>query len=161
MPLTISSPALTDGGAVPARFTCDGDQVAPPIMWSQVPPGTRSLVLVVHDPDAPDPAAPKRDFTHWVVYDLPPAAERIAEDATRGALPDPAREGKNDEGSTGYTGPCPPVGRHRYFFRLSALDAMLGDLGAPTRQEVERAMEGHVLETAELVATYERPGGSG
>jgi Raf kinase inhibitor-like YbhB/YbcL family protein len=160
MPLTVLSPAFSDHGPVPAVYSCDGENVAPPLGWSGAPPHTAAFALIVDDPDAPDPAAPKRTFVHWVLYDIPAAVPEIAEGATAGTLPDGAREGRNDEGSLGYTGPCPPVGRHRYFFKLYALDAPLGDLGEPTKAELERAMEGHVLERAQLVGTYGR-GGAG
>lgn len=163
MPLTLRSTAFAAQGAIPALYTCDGANVSPPLEWEQLPVGTRSLVLIVDDPDAPDPAAPQRVFVHWVLYDLPPSMGRVDEGASGGAgasaLPDPAREGRNDAGLPGYTGPCPPIGRHRYFFHLHALDVELGDLGSEaTRREVESAIQGHVLETAELVATYQLGG---
>lgn len=157
MPLTLRSPAVDDGGVLPVRFTCDGDGVSPPLAWEQVPAGTRSLVLIVDDPDAPDPARPQRVFVHWVVYDLPPAVERLAEAASPDALPDPARQARNDRQQPAYTPACPPIGRHRYFFHLHALDAELGDLGPEVgRREVEAAMRDHVLERATFVATYAR-----
>jgi hypothetical protein len=107
----------------------------------------------VDDPDAPDPAAPTRTFVHWLLYDIPASVIELAEG---GALPDGTREGRNDEGSTGYSGPCPPIGRHRYFFKLYALNKVLGDLDTPTKVELERAIEGHILEQTQLVGTYER-----
>ena len=156
MPLTLTSPAFGHMAAIPARFTCDGADVAPPLEWSDAPAGTRAFALIVDDPDAPDPARPQRTYVHWVLHDVPPAARSLPEGAAAGSLPAGTREGRNDWGRTGYGGPCPPVGRHRYFFKLHALDAPLGDLGTPTKAEVERAMEGHVLARAELVGTYER-----
>ena len=158
MPLVLRSTAFDALTEIPAVYTCDGENFSPPLEWEQVPPGTRALVLIVEDPDAPDPAAPQRIFTHWVAYDLPPSVGRLDEGASGEpptALPDPAREARNDAGRPGYTGPCPPVGRHRYYFHLYALDAALGDLGpGATRREVEDAMRGRVLERAELMATY-------
>ena len=156
MAFTIRSTAFGPMGAVPRKYTCDGDNVAPPLEWSGTPDGTQSLALVVDDPDAPDPAAPKRVFVHWVVYDLPRSANGLPEGAIRTTLPSGAREGKNDWDQTGYGGPCPPKGRHRYFFRLYALDTLLGDLRAPSKADLEGEMAGHVLATAELVGTYER-----
>ena len=154
MALTLTSPAFGPGAGIPARYTCEGEDVSPALAWSGVPPGTRSLVLIVDDPDAPDPRAPKTTWVHWVLYDLPPASTGLPEDAR--TLPAGAREGRNDWKRTGYGGPCPPVGRHRYFHKLYALDVALGDRGTPTKSELERAMQGHVLGRAELVGTYEK-----
>jgi Raf kinase inhibitor-like YbhB/YbcL family protein len=151
--LTLTSPAFNDQGAIPARHTCDGDEIAPALAWTGAPAGTKSFALIVDDPDAPDPAAPKRTFVHWVLYDVPPAAAGLPEGP---ALPAGAREGRNDFGRTGYGGPCPPIGRHRYFHKLYALDAALGDLGTPDKAALERAMKGHVLAEASLVGTYEK-----
>jgi hypothetical protein len=151
VPFAIHSSAFEDRGAMPARFTCEGDDVSPPLAWSAPPDGTKSLALVVDDPDAPDPAAPKRTWVHWVVYDLPPSAGELAEGA---ALPAGARAGKSDFNSQRWRGPCPPIGRHRYFFKLYALDESLGDRGALTKAELENAMAGHVLAKSELVGTY-------
>ncbi|ROR34575.1 PBP family phospholipid-binding protein [Inmirania thermothiophila] len=156
MALTLTSPAFGDGDEIHARYTCDGDDVSPPLAWSGVPAGTRSLALIVDDPDAPDPSAPRMTWVHWVLYDLPPASAGLPEAVTPEALPAGTREGRNDWGRTGYGGPCPPVGRHRYFFKLYALDATLGDLGRPTKAALEAAMQGHVIEQARLVGTYRR-----
>jgi Raf kinase inhibitor-like YbhB/YbcL family protein len=153
MPMTILSPAFADHAPIPEPYTCDGDDAAPPIGWSAPPPHTASFALIVDDPDAPDPAAPKRTFVHWVVYDIPASVTELGEGDA--ALPDGAREGRNDGGGVGYMGPCPPIGRHRYFFKLYALDTVLGDLGTPSKADLERAMEGHVIERAQLVGTYE------
>jgi len=153
MALAVHSPAFRDGGEIPKRFTCQGRDAPPELDWSGVPAGAKSLALIVDDPDAPDPAAPKRTWVHWVLYDIPPTATGLSEG---GALPPGTRQGTNDWSRTGYGGPCPPVGRHRYFFKLYALDLRLGDIGAPTKAELERAMEGHVLARAQLVGTYEK-----
>ena len=158
MTLTLTSSAFRHQGEIPRRHTCDGADVSPPLGWSGIPAGTRSLALVVDDPDAPDPAAPKVRWVHWVVYDIPPGTDALPEAAAPGALPPGTREGTNDWKRTGYGGPCPPVGRHRYVHTLYALDTTLGDLGRPTRQALERAMEGHVLARAELVGLYSRAG---
>lgn len=154
MTLTLRSPAFASQGELPARFAAEGGNQSPPLEWDGVPEGTRSLALLVHDPDAPDPAAPKRDFVHWVVYDLPAASGRLDEGASGTPLPGGASEGRNDKGDAGYTGPKPPVGRHRYFFRLHALDVTLGDRGPLDRRALDLAMDGHVLAAAELVGTY-------
>ncbi|MFZ9886189.1 MAG: YbhB/YbcL family Raf kinase inhibitor-like protein [Myxococcota bacterium] len=155
MTFSLQSPAFAATGALPRRFTADGEDVSPPLWIEDIPPAAQSLALVVIDPDAPDPRAPTTTFDHWVLYNLPPSMTTIPEGA--GARP-PAKalEGRNGYGQCGYRGPNPPVGRHRYFFRLFALDQRLPDLVGPTRLELERAMAGHVLDTAEIIATYER-----
>jgi Raf kinase inhibitor-like YbhB/YbcL family protein len=111
---------------------------------------------VVDDPDAPDPAAPRMTWVHWVLYHLSPALAGLDEGLRHGALPQGTREGLNDWKRTGWGGPCPPIGRHRYFFKLYALDAELGDLGTPTKARLEQAMRGHVIAEAQLVGTYEK-----
>src|SRR5262245_31943314 len=146
MPLTITSPAFPAGGAIPAVYTGEGRDVSPPLAWSSVPAGAKSLALIVDDPDAPDPAAPKRVYVHWVLYDLPPGSTGLPEAGAAGDLPAGTRQGKNDWGRTGYGGPMPPIGRHRYFFKLYALDAVLGDLGTPSKAELLKSMDGHILE---------------
>jgi Raf kinase inhibitor-like YbhB/YbcL family protein len=154
MALTITSAAFAEGGEIPSVHTCQGEDRSPPLAWSGVPAGTRSLVLIVDDPDAPDPRAPTRTWVHWVLYDIPPAITGLPAAVAPGDLPPGTREGLNDWKRTGYGGPCPPIGRHRYFFRLFALDAVLPDLGTPTRATLEKAMEGRVLEKGALVGTY-------
>src|SRR5512138_1893497 len=156
MPLSIRSPAFADGAEIPIRHTCEGADRSPPLAWSDVPGEARSLALVVDDPDAPDPAAPRMTWVHWVLYDLPPATPGLGEGLHHGGLPPGTREGLNDWKRTGWGGPCPPIGRHRYFFKLYALDAPLGDLGAPTKARLEAAMKGHVVAEARLVGTYEK-----
>lgn len=156
MSLILSSPAFDAGGTIPAVHTCDGNDVSPPLSWSGMPPGTRSLVLIIDDPDAPDPAAPQRVWTHWVLYNLPPDASGLAQGVHAKDLPRGTLEGLNDWKRTGYGGPCPPIGRHRYFHKLYALDTVLPDLGHPARRELEKAIEGHVLERAELTGLYQR-----
>ena len=153
MPLSLSSPAFPHRGEIPEAYTCDGANTHPPLAWSGVPAGTRSLVLIVDDPDAPDPKAPTHTHVHWVLFDIPPSVAGLP--AGEG-IPTAAREGLNSWKQRGYGGPCPPMGRHRYFFKLYALDSALGDLDTSTKDGVERAMRGHVLEQAELVGTYER-----
>lgn len=157
MPFELTSPAFTNGGAIPTKYTCEGEDVSPALAWQDLPAGTRSLVLIVDDPDAPDPAAPKMTWVHWVLFDLPPGSTGLPEGAGSGeALPEGARSGRNDWKRAGYGGPCPPIGRHRYFHKLYALDRKLSLTGQPSKQEVESAMHGHVLATAELIGTYEK-----
>ena len=154
MALALTSTAFVHDGAIPASYTCQGKDVSVPLAWSGVPAGTRSLVLIVDDPDAPDPAAPKMTWVHWVLYNIPPGAAGLEEAVKPGELPKGTLEGRNDWGRTGYGGPCPPVGRHRYFFKLYALDVVLPDLGTPDKARLERAMKGHVLAKHELIGTY-------
>jgi hypothetical protein len=152
--MQLSSTAFEPHGEIPERHTCEGDDVAPALAWSALPAGTQSLALVVDDPDAPDPAAPQRTWVHWVLYDIPPEATGLAEGAR--SLPSGTRDGVNDWKRSGYGGPCPPIGRHRYFFKLYALDSLLPDLQPPTKAVLEAAMRGHVLAQAELVGTYQK-----
>ena len=150
---TVTSAAFEDGTAIPRRHTCEGQDIPPSLAWSGAPTGTKSFVLIVDDPDAPDPKAPKRTWVHWVLYDIPPSTTALSEGSV---LPPGTRPGRNDWGRTGYGGPCPPIGRHRYFHKLYALDIVLGDLGQPGKGELEKAMKGHVLAESRLVGTYEK-----
>jgi hypothetical protein len=154
--MILTSGAFAHGGAIPAHCTCDGKDRSPALAWSGVPTHAKSLVLIVDDPDAPDPAAPKMTWVHWVLYNLPARDGGLVEAVKPADLPAGTREGLNDWKRTGYGGPCPPIGRHRYFHKLYALDVVLPDLGRPTKAQVEKAMEGHVLAHAELVGTYQR-----
>jgi Raf kinase inhibitor-like YbhB/YbcL family protein len=156
MTLSLTSTAFTAGGAIPKRYTCEGDDVSPPLAWRDPPAGTKSLVLIVDDPDAPDPAAPKLTWVHWVLYDIPATAGGLPEAVKPSALPRGTRQGLNDWKRTGYGGPCPPIGRHRYFHKVYALDTVLGDLGQATKAKLEAALKGHVLAQAELVGTYQK-----
>ena len=152
----LSSSAFSENSAIPAQFTCQGADRSPPLAWTDVPAGTKSFALIVDDPDAPDPAAPKTTWVHWVLYNLPPETTALAEGMGASTLPKGSREGLNDWKATGYRGPCPPIGRHRYFFKLYALDTVLPDLHQPTKAKLEAAMEGHILVKAELIGTYEK-----
>ena len=155
--LRLTSSAFPSGEALPARHTCDGEDLSPPLAWSDPPAGTKSFALVVDDPDAPDPKAPRTVWVHWIVYDLPADARALREALrSAGDLPKGARMGRNDWGKPDWRGPCPPVGRHRYVHKLYALDLLLGERGALTKRELEAAMDGHVLARAELIGTYER-----
>ena len=156
MSLAIGSPVFDNLGEIPRRYTCEGEDVSPPLTWSGVPEGTRSFALIVDDPDAPDPLAPKMTWVHWVLYNLPADVHGLPEAVTETALPPGTGQGLNDWKRTGYGGPCPPVGRHRYFFKLYALDRVLPDLGTPTKPALLEAMAGHVLAQAQLMGTYEK-----
>ncbi|MFM7135971.1 MAG: YbhB/YbcL family Raf kinase inhibitor-like protein [Planctomycetota bacterium] len=158
MALTLTSPAFEHGQPIPRRYTCEGDDISPPLEWTGIPEGTKSLALIVEDPDAPDPAAPKRVWVHWVLYDIPVNVSGLPEGAGEKDLPKGSREGLNDWKKVGYGGPCPPVGRHRYFHRLYALDTVLGDLGDVTKRDLLARIDGHVLGEAELVGTYVKQG---
>ena len=156
MALKLTSPAYEDGGIMPSRFTCEGQDFSPPLAWSGAPGGTQSLVLIIDDPDAPDPKAPQHTWVHWVLYDLPPSSTGLAEGASPDGLPPGTKGGRNDYKRTAYAGPCPPIGRHRYFHKLYALDTRLGGLSNPTKAEVEAAMQGHVLAQAQMIGTYQK-----
>jgi Raf kinase inhibitor-like YbhB/YbcL family protein len=156
MSFQLISAAFLPHGAIPKRHTCDGEDRSPQLAWHSAPEGTKSYALVVDDPDAPDPAAPKVDWVHWVIYDVPAETRALAQGAAK-SLPAGTLEGLNDWKQTGWRGPCPPVGRHRYFFRLYALDTTLSDLKKPARAALEKAIEGHVLARAELVGRYQHP----
>jgi Raf kinase inhibitor-like YbhB/YbcL family protein len=152
MDLDVTSSAFEEGGAIPARYTCDGLDVSPPLSWGSVPDGTRSLALIADDPDAPG-----RTFVHWVIYNLPPDTQRLPEDVpNRQTLPGGAAQGVNGVGGAGYTGPCPPSGTHRYFFKLYALDTELDLGGGATKEDLVGAMEGHILAEGRLMGTYRR-----
>ena len=156
MGLRLTSTAFEPGGAIPRRYTCDGPDLSPPLSWSGLPEKTRSLVLVVDDPDAPDPAAPKVTWVHWVLYNIFPSAVGLPEATDTVDLPDGTREGLNDWRHTGYRGPCPPTGRHRYFHKLYALDTVLPDLGPVTKAQLKEEMEGHILDQVQLMGMYQR-----
>jgi len=156
MNLQLTSPSFTDGGRIPREHTCEGADASPQLDWRGVPASAKSLALIVDDPDAPDPAAPRMTYVHWVLYNLP-AAEGGLPAAMRGdQLPRGAQSGLNDWGRPGYGGPCPPIGRHRYFHKLYALDTVLTGLDRPTKAQLEAAMAGHVLAEARLIGTYQK-----
>jgi len=156
MSLTLSSDAFSEGDAIPTEYTCQGADISPRLQWDGVPDNARSLVLIVDDPDAPDPKAPKRTWVHWVLYNLPPDLHELAKGIPSPELPTGTGEGTNDWQRTGYGGPCPPIGRHRYFHKLYALDTLLDGLIKPTKAQLESAMTGHVIAQAVLMGTYEK-----
>ena len=156
MTFALTSSAFTHGAAIPTKYTCEGADVSPPLAWSGVPTGTKSFALIVDDPDAPDPRAPKKTWVHWVLYDLPPDSHGLPENASAGHLPPGIKAGNNDWKRNSYGGPCPPIGRHRYFFKLYALDKQLDLKPGATKRTVEQAMENHILAHCELMGTYKR-----
>lgn len=156
MTMKLFSPAFSEKGSIPAVYTCDGEDISPPLDWTGLPAETKSLALIVDDPDAPDPKAPKMTWVHWVLYNIPPQANGLPEKIARQDLAPGTKEGLNDWKRKGYGGPCPPIGRHRYFFKLYAIDILLADLGLPTKSQLLKVMEGHVLDEAELIGTYKR-----
>jgi Raf kinase inhibitor-like YbhB/YbcL family protein len=158
MALILTSPAFANNGAIARQYTCDGPDISPPLRWSDAPKGTKSFALIVDDPDAPDPRAPKTVWVHWVVYNIPADVPALPEDAVKHGLPSGTQQGFNDWRRAAYGGPCPPIGRHRYFHKLYALDVMLPDLGHPTKAELLDAMKGHVLAETQLVGTYQKGG---
>lgn len=156
MAFSIRSLVFAGNGSIPKRYTCEGEDVSPPLSWSDVPPAAKSLALIVDDPDAPDPRAPQRTYVHWVLYNIPASATGIEEDEKKKGVPKGSLAGKNDWGRTGYGGPCPPIGRHRYFFKLYALDALLPDLDKPNKAALLDAMKSHVIAETQTMGTYEK-----
>jgi Raf kinase inhibitor-like YbhB/YbcL family protein len=153
--MELTSAAFASHKAIPPAHTCEGADRSPPLAWAGAPAGTKTFALIVDDPDAPDPAAPKTTWVHWVLYNIPASVQALAEGAKAlaGAL-----DGLNDWKRPGWNGPCPPIGRHRYFFKLYALDETLPELETGSKAELEAAMKGHVLAHAELVGTYQKQG---
>ena len=156
MSMSIISSSFPYNGAIPTRHTCEGHDASPELLFADVPAGTKSLALIMDDPDAPDPAAPKRVWVHWVLYNIPPTSSGLPEGIATEDLPPGTQEGLNDWQRTGYGGPCPPIGNHRYFFKLYALDTVLPDLKRPTKAKLEEAMRGHIIATAELIGLYQK-----
>ena len=156
MTLILRSNVFEDGASIPAKYTCKGNDISPPLSWENVPAMAHSLALIIDDPDAPDPSAPKTTWVHWVVYNIPPVTTQLLEHMTSATLPAGTKEGVNDWGRTGYGGPCPPIGRHRYFHKLYALDKVLDGLISPTKAALETAMQGHIIAHAQLIGTFQK-----
>ena len=154
--LKLESTAFREGGEIPSTYTCEGRNISPPLAWSGVPTDARSLVLIIDDPDAPDPNAPRMTWVHWVLYNIPINTNGLAEGVSADTLPQGAEEGLNDWKKVGYGGACPPIGRHRYFHKLYALDAQLHGLIKPTKTTLENAMKGHIIEQTALMGTYKK-----
>jgi len=156
MALVLKSPAFADHGAIPKQYTCEGADISPPLNWSGAPAGTRSFALIVDDPDAPDPHAPKMTWVHWVVHNIPADVHNLPEGAATHGMPAAAVQGLNDWKRAAYGGPCPPIGRHRYFHKLYALDAVLSGLGHPSKAQLLEALKEHLLAESQLVGTYQK-----
>ncbi|MBE9472062.1 MAG: YbhB/YbcL family Raf kinase inhibitor-like protein [Chloroflexi bacterium] len=148
----LTSPRFARGEPIPRKYTCDGEDISPPLRWSDPPQGTQSLALIADDPDAPIGT-----WVHWVLYNLPAETRGLPEAVPPDAdLPDGSRHGRNSWRRLGYGGPCPPSGTHRYFFRLYALDTVLDLAARSSKKQLLRAMERHVLAQAELMGVYAR-----
>jgi Raf kinase inhibitor-like YbhB/YbcL family protein len=154
--MELTSPSFEHQKGIPEQFTCQGEDISPGLKWAGIPDGTKSLVLIVDDPDAPDPANPRMTWVHWVLYNIPATATSLSEGIKDTELPNGTLQGLNDWKRKGYGGPCPPIGQHRYFHKLYALDIVLTDLGQPTKAELEKAMEGHIISKAELIGLYQK-----
>ncbi len=145
--MTLTSPAFSNNQPIPKKYTCDGEDINPPLEISKVPENTKSLVLIVDDP-----YAPFRPFTHWLVWNINPETTLIGENS----LPEGAVQGVNDFGKNSYGGPCPPSGIHRYYFKLYAIDILLNLPPSSKKSALEKAITGHILDSAELIGTYQR-----
>lgn len=156
MAFTLSSPVFTHMGEIPNKYTCVAEDISPPLQWHDIPENTVSFALIVDDPDAPDPAAPKTTWVHWVLYNLPANIRSLSEAIDSASLPEGALQGINDWSRAGYGGPCPPVGRHRYFFKLFALDIRISNNHKMTKAELESVMEGHIIKKTELIGTFQK-----
>ncbi len=158
MSFSLRSDSFEASGEIPRKFTCEGDDTSVHLSWSGAPEATKSFALIVDDPDAPDPDAPQMVYVHWVLYNIPADADELTEDINTEELPNGTQQGLNDWKRTGYGGPCPPIGRHRYFHKIYALDCVLPDLASPSKPQLLEAIQGHVLAQAELMGTYKKQG---
>lgn len=154
--MKLTSSSFQNQQDIPKKLTCDGDDISPELTWSGAPEGTKSFALIVDDPDAPDPSNPKMTWVHWVLYNIPSTTNSLPEGISKENLPRGTQDGLNDWKRTGYGGPCPPIGKHRYFHKLYALDTVLPDLQRPTKNNLIKAMENHILEQVELIGLYSR-----
>lgn len=150
--MELKSKAFAEGAVIPQKYSCEGSNISPPLSWRDFPPETKSFALIVDDPDAPDPKEPIRTWVHWILYNIPARVTSLEEGIQ--VLPRGTQTGVNDWKKPAFGGPCPPIGRHRFFHRLYALDTELENLNHPTKAELEAAMKGHVLAKAELIGTY-------
>ena len=156
--MKIESNQFQEGGEIPSTYTCEGSDNSPPLSWADIPANAASLVLIMDDPDAPDPMAPKMTWDHWVLYNIDPASNGLGENVSDNQLPVGTEVGLSSWNKHKYGGPCPPIGRHRYFFHLYALDIILPSLEEATSKAVRDAMAGHVVEQAVLMGTYQKVG---
>ena len=156
MTFNLSSSAFAPNSSMPTKYTCEGAGISPPLAWSGAPANAKSFALIVEDPDAPDPAKPTRVVSHWVAYNIPASATSLSENASNKGMPAGSAQGSNEGNKQVYMGPCPPIGRHRYFFKLFALDTVLSGLSNPKKADLEKAIQGHVVGNAELIGTYQK-----
>ena len=156
MDFKISSKSFENNQDIPIQYTCEDADISPERNWSNIPNGTKSLALIVDDPDAPDPNDPKMTWVHWVLYNLPTSVNNLEEGVSVEELPENTLEGTNDWKKPGYGGPCPPIGTHRYFHKLYALDAVLPNLELPTKDKLLKAMEGHIIGESQIVGLYKK-----
>jgi Raf kinase inhibitor-like YbhB/YbcL family protein len=154
--LNLSSSAFAANAAIPSKYTCEGANVSPPLAWSGAPATAKSFVLIVEDPDAPDPAKPTRVVTHWVAYNIPGTTSALSENASKKGMPPGSAQGLNEANKPAYMGPCPPIGSHRYFFKLYALDTVLTGLKNPKKADVQQAMQTHVVDSTQFIGTYQK-----
>ena len=154
--MEMTSSVFTHNGKIPTQYTCEGKDLSPSLSWYNVPSNTKSLALIVDDPDAPDPAAPQMTWVHWVLYNLAPNSTGLDENIGSFGLPSGTKKGTNNWGKTSYGGPCPPIGEHRYFFKLYALDVVLPDLNNPPKAQLEKSMQGHIIEEVQMIGKYQK-----
>jgi Raf kinase inhibitor-like YbhB/YbcL family protein len=154
--LNLSSSAFAANAAIPPKYTCEGANVSPPLAWSGAPATAKSFALIVEDPDAPDPAKPTRVVTHWVAYNIPVTTSALSENASKKGMPPGSAQGLNEGNKPAYMGPCPPIGSHRYFFKLYALDTVLTGLKNPKKADVQKAMQTHVVDSTQFIGTYQK-----
>jgi Raf kinase inhibitor-like YbhB/YbcL family protein len=154
--LNLSSSAFAANTPIPSKYTCEGANVSPPLAWSGAPATAKSFALIVEDPDAPDPAKPTRVVTHWVAYNIPGSTSALSENASKTGLPAGSAQGLNEGNKPAYMGPCPPIGSHRYFFKLYALDTVLTGLKNPKKADVQQAMQTHVVDSTQFIGTYQK-----
>lgn len=152
----ISSSAFKHMEPIPTEYTCEGKDISPELSWRGIPAGTKSLALIIDDPDAPDPKAPKMTYVHWVLYNIPATATGLTKAVLAAQLPAGTKQGLNDWQRVGYGGPCPPIGVHRYFHKLYALDTVLADLGTPTKPKLLEVMQHHIIAMTEIIGTYQK-----
>lgn len=154
--LNLSSTAFAANASIPPKYTCEGANVSPPLAWSGAPATAKSFALIVEDPDAPDPAKPTRVVTHWVAYNVPGTTTALAENASKKGMPAGSAQGANEGNKPVYMGPCPPIGSHRYFFKLYVLDTVLAGLKNPKKADLQQAMQTHVVDSTQLIGTYQK-----
>ena len=154
--LKLTSAAFEDDGIIPEKYTCEGSDISPPLHWDNIPEEAQSLALVIDDPDAPDPEAPQTTWVHWVLYNIPVNVNELPENASAKKLPEGAEQGLNDWNNIGYGGPCPPIGSHRYFHKLYALDCVLDGLHQATKKQLEAAMKGHIIAETRIIGTFQK-----